>query len=105
MIGTISGTYWYDIDSYQSWETGTEVIFNSGNSYVEGRKGTIYFQEFAALDFTENEGTNGAVLLVVRGGTGRWEDATGHITLSGYFHVDPPPGEGEWKYQGEVCVP
>jgi hypothetical protein len=104
MIGTISGRYVYVGDNYQEWDPDdTEVVFNSGNSFVEGSKGTITFQEYAALDFSEYVGTNGAVLMVVTGGTGRWEGATGHIILSGYFHLDT--FQGEWKYQGEVCVP
>jgi len=104
MIGTISGTYGYDGSTYQEWDPdGSEVVFNSGSSVVEGNQGTITFQEYAALDFAEQEATNGAVLLVVTGGTGKWEGASGHIALSGYFH--PESFEGRWDYEGEVCVP
>ena len=104
MIGTISGTYWYDITTYEEWDIDdTDVIFNSGSSLVEGKRGTITFKEYAALDTAEQEGFNGAVLLVVTGGTGKWQDASGHIALSGYFHGDTT--EGKWDYQGEICVP
>ena len=64
--------------------------------------GTLYFQEYAALDFSEQQGTNGAVLVHVIGGTGAWDGATGYITLSGYFHTE---STGQWDYQGEVCLP
>jgi hypothetical protein len=105
MTGTISGTYWYDVNSYREWdpEDASRVVFNSGSSIVEGKKGTIAFQEYAALDYAELESFNGAVLLVVTGGTGRWDGASGHIALSGFFH--PESFEGEWDYQGEICVP
>ena len=104
MIGTVTGTYWYDGSTYDQWDPdGSDVIFNSGASTVEGKHGTIAFQEYAALDLAEQERTNGAVLLVVTGGTGKWDGASGHLTLSGYFHTDT--FEGVWDYQGEICTP
>ena len=104
MIGTISGVYWYDGSTYHEWDPDeSDVIFNSGDSLVEGQRGTLTFREYAALDMTEQGGPNGAVLLVITGGTGQWEGASGHIALSGYFHTDY--FEGRWDYQGEVCLP
>ena len=89
--------------TYQEWDPdGSDVIFNSGSSVVEGKHGSINFQEYAALDLASQQGTNGAVLLVVTGGTGRWEGASGHLALSGYFHGDP--FGGQWEYEGEVCL-
>ena len=59
--------------------------------------------EYAAVDFDEQLGPNGGVLVTITGGTGKWENASGHLALSGYFHTDQ--GTGEWDYQGEVCTP
>jgi hypothetical protein len=104
MIGTISGLYSYDGSTYQEWDPdGSDVIFNSGSSVVEGEHGSVTFQEYAALDKASGQSTNGAVLLVATGGTGRWEGASGHLALSGYFHGDP--FGGQWDYEGEVCLP
>ena len=104
MIGTISGAYLYDGLTYQEWDLdASDVIFNSGSSVVEGKHGSINFQEYAALDLASQHGTNGAVLLVVTGGTGRWEGASGHLALSGYFYGDP--FGGQWEYEGDVCLP
>jgi len=94
----------YDVNTYQEWNPDeSEVMFNSGSSLVEGKRGTITFKEYAALDSAEQERTNGAVLLVITGGTGQWESASGHIALSGYFHTIP--SNGQWDYQGEICLP
>jgi hypothetical protein len=103
MIGTISGDYWIDsfVGSYDP--DGTPVAFVWVTSHVDGKGGTINFNEYAAIDYDEQDGPNGAVLLFVTGGTGRWENASGHITLSGFFHTDE--STGKWDYQGEVCVP
>jgi len=103
MIGTIAGDYWIDsFDGILNPE-GTPVTFLWNTSHVEGKRGTLNFSEFAAVDFTEQQGPNGAVLLLATGGTGKWENASGHITLSGFFHTDE--STGEWDYEGEVCVP
>ena len=107
MIGTISGDYWINLqwDSYdpEPLDPDTSVMFTWTNSYVEGKKGRIEFKEYAAIDLEEQYGTNGAVLLVVTGGTGIWENASGYITLSGYYHTNEQTGV--WDYQGEVCNP
>jgi hypothetical protein len=105
MIGTITGDYFIDTEfPFPSYDPDdTAVLFMWVASHVEGPRGTIFFREYAALDLDEQVGTNGAVLLLVTGGTGQWEDASGHITLSGFFHTDE--STGEWDYQGEVCRP
>lgn len=72
-------------------------------STVTGERGSINFAEYGVLDFAEQVGTNGAALMMVQGGSGRWEQATGHVVLSGYFHTDA--SESNWDYQGEVCTP
>ena len=102
MIGTISGDYHltgflggcFDFDP---------VLYLTSQSTVEGPTGTMWFEEYAALDVAEQEGTNGAVLMKIVGGTGRWEGASGHLVLFGYFHTDAQ--SGQWQYEGEVCVP
>jgi hypothetical protein len=87
LIGTINGTHWYEITTYQEWDIDeADVIFNWGSPFVDGKRGTISFKEYAALDTAEQGGSNGAVLLVITGGTGHWQDASGHIALSGHFH-------------------
>ncbi len=105
MIGTISGDYKITGPLDQGTEAGdgSGIMFLWTTSQVDSKQGTIFFREYSALDFSEEEGPNGAVLLVADGGTGKWQDARGHITLSGFFHL----GEmvGEWTYTGEVCVP
>jgi hypothetical protein len=106
MIGTIAGDYVYEVYSgdYRLDEFPAGVMFNWGSSRIEGQRGTIYFDEFTAIDNDEQQGPNGAVLLYVSGGTGQWENATGHIALSGFWHMGPP-WDGKWDYQGEVCIP
>jgi hypothetical protein len=111
VIGTISGDYWIDFsDPGNSGTTnapfspdGTDVFLTWAPSYVEGPRGTIFLMEYGALDFAEQAGPNGGVLVIVTGGTGQWEGASGHLALSGYFHTDE--GTGVWDYQGEVCRP
>jgi hypothetical protein len=103
MIGTVTGDYWIESFGGAHNPEGEPVTFVWISSRVDGSHGTLYFKEYGALDFAEQEGTNGAVLLLVTGGTGRWENASGHMTLSGFFHTDA--STGEWDYQGEICVP
>lgn len=103
MIGTISGDYRIESFNGTSVPDDSPVTFIWASSHVDGTRGTINFREYAAIDFTEQNGPNGAVLLLVTGGTGQWENASGHIALSGYFHTDE--STGRWDYQGEVCVP
>lgn len=103
MIGTISGVYTIDSFDASYSADGGPVFFQIATSHVEGQNGTINFKEYSAIDFSEEQGLNGAVLLVVTGGTGKWENASGHIALSGFFHLSE--STGEWDYQGDVCVP
>ncbi len=103
MIGTISGDYLYDTDAGLYIPDDTGVWFMSSTSHVEGTEGTIFFNEYSAVDTDEYDGTNGAVLALVTGGTGRWENASGHVVFSGYFHMNT--WTGVWDYQGEVCFP
>ena len=105
MIGTIAGDYFIDTEfPFPSYSPDdTDVLFSWIASHVDGDRGSIFFTEYSALDFSEQAGPNGAVLLLVTGGTGRWEGARGHIALSGFFHTDEQAGE--WDYQGQVCVP
>lgn len=103
MIGGISGKYYIDFPGFCETDMVDSVSRNCNTSRVEGKNGTIYFKEYSVLDFTETLGTNGAVLMVIQGGTGAWEGASGHIVLSGYFHLSDYLGE--WQYQGEVCTP
>lgn len=103
MVGGISGDYYIDFPGFCATDTIDSVTRNCNTSRVEGKNGTIYFKEYSVLDFTETQGTNGAVLMVIQGGTGDWEGASGHIVLSGYFHLSDMLGE--WYYQGEVCTP
>ncbi len=103
MIGGISGDYWYDPVSFCYIGDNDPIYFMCGTSTVNDRQGNLYFKEYTAIDFSENFGHNGAVLIVVQGGTEGWEGATGHIILSGYFHLNV--FQGEWDYSGEVCLP
>ncbi len=103
MIGTISGDYFIDPSSGATAPDDTGVLFLWGTSHIDGEGGTIYFREYAALDLNEQQGLNGGVLVIVTGGTGQWENASGHLALSGYFHT--AESTGVWDYQGEVCVP
>jgi hypothetical protein len=80
----------------QAWCTGAY-------STVIGVNGSIDFIEYGVVDFSEQVGTNGAVLMMVNGGTGQWEGASGHVVLSGYFHTDT--NASNWRYQGDICTP
>ena len=65
MIGTIKGDYWVNLPGDFIDPDETSVVFGYGGpSYIEGKHGTIYFNEYAAIDYEEQYGTNGAVLLV-----------------------------------------
>jgi len=102
-VGTIAG-------DYDVWGPGIvepcpypDVSCTTVYSTVTGNRGSINFAEYGVVDFGEQVGTNGAVLMMVQGGTGRWEGATGHVVLSGYFHT--VGSVSNWDYQGEVCTP
>jgi len=104
VIGTLKGEYWINLPGEFIDPDETSVVFGYGGpSYIEGKHGRIYFNEYAAIDYEEQIGTNGAVLWFVTGGTGKWENASGYITLSGYYHTNEMTGV--WDYQGEVCSP
>ncbi len=103
MIGGISGDYWIDPESFCFFGDNEPIYFMCSTSTVNDRLGNLYFKEYATIDFSENVGHNGAVLIVVQGGTDGWEGATGHIILSGYFHLNV--FQGQWDYSGEVCTP
>lgn len=103
IIGTITGDYWIDSISPGYYPENTPVVFIMATSHVDGGRGTITFSGYGAIDFSEQAGPKGAVLLFVTGGRGQWENATGHITLSGCLHLDE--STDSWDYQGEVCVP
>ncbi len=110
MMGTINEAYmyapggWGTVEGYEPKEGDGLVAISRGPSQVETDGGTLYLLEYSVLDWAEQAGTNGAVLTIVVGGTGEWENATGHITYSGYFH-SAGGGTGLWDYQGEVCLP
>jgi hypothetical protein len=102
-VGTIEG-------DYDVWGPGIvepcpypDVSCTIAYSTVTGNRSSVTFTEYGVLDFAEQVATNGAVLMMVQGGTGRWDGATGHVVLSGYFHTDT--FESNWDYQGEVCTP
>ena len=104
MIGSISGTYVVTVvDAFSAGTVVPSVIFATSDSSVETKKGTIFFSETSSLDIAEQDSVNGAALLTITGGDGEWQDASGHLSLSGFFHVDS--GTGEWDYQGEICLP
>jgi hypothetical protein len=105
-IGGISGTYTITEFAYDGdcpYEPAGDVNCTVVFSTVSGNRGSIDFVEYGTLDFAEQQGTNGAVLLMPVGGTGQWEGASGHIVLSGYFHLDG--FESNWDYRGEICTP
>jgi hypothetical protein len=105
MIGTIAGDYFIDtVFPFNSHDPDdSDVLFIWLDSHVEGTRGAVFFREYSAVDLGEQLNTNGAVLSTIVRGTGQWENATGHIALSGFFHTDE--GTGEWDYQGEICTP
>ena len=100
MVGGISGDYYFEGATIEDRE---QVTLTFGTSHVDGRNGTLTMSENSVLDFAETQGYNGASLVVITGGTGEWEGASGHIILSGYFHVDD--FIGQWDYQGDLCIP
>jgi hypothetical protein len=112
MIGSLSGEYRIDWDGLWYAEMfpanpanpAPPPIFVVGlPSVVETNRGDIEFEEYSARDTEVQEGTNGVVLMIVTGGTGYWEGASGLVTMTGYWHdVD---GQGQWDYRGEVCRP
>lgn len=105
-IGGISGDYSISEIVYDGdcpFEPFGDVNCTVAFSTVAGNRGSIDFVEYGTLDFAEQQGTNGAVLLIPTGGTGKWEGASGHLVLSGYFHLEG--WESNWDYQGEICTP
>ena len=53
MIGTIKGDYWINLPGTWSDPDETSVVFAWGISYVEGKRGTIDFNEYASIDYEE----------------------------------------------------
>jgi len=104
MIGTLKGDYYVTATgSTPSSGTYPLIEFFTGDSYLETLSGNLYFFESSALDTAEQDSINGAALLTIIDGTGAYSGASGHLSLSGYFHSST--GTGEWRYVGEVCRP
>jgi hypothetical protein len=102
MIGAINGVYHFDPDQVFCYDEDFAPVRRvCAHTWVDANRGTLYFDEYSILDTAEQQGQNGAVLMVLTGGTNYWEGASGHITLSGYWHEN---GQGEWAYTGEVCT-
>ena len=102
-VGTIQGEYNILDVSVLGECPYPDVSCTIAHSTVTGNRGSISFVEYGVVDFGEQVGTNGAVLMMVQGGTGSWQGASGHVVLSGYYHADT--SESNWDYQGEVCTP
>ena len=104
MIGEITGSYTYTLkDSFPADAALTNLVYVTGTSVVETNGGTLSFFETSTQDTSERGNLNGTVLMTITGSTGKWEGATGHIVLVGFFHQDTLTGA--WSYVGKVCVP
>jgi hypothetical protein len=104
MTGSLRGDYTYSfIESHPADATLTQLLFLTGTSVVETRRGTLSFFESATQDTAEFGGVNATVLMTVTDGTGAWAGASGHIVLTGFFNSETLTGN--WTYRGEICTP
>ena len=101
-IGALKGRY----DFVVTWTADSgdptipSVLHFAGHAVVHTKDGDLRITEAGAID-TAGEGKY-ANLLTVTGGTGKWANASGQMTLIGVFNF--ATGEGEGRYSGEVCV-
>ncbi len=104
MTGSLRGDYTYTfIESHPADATLTNLLFLTGTSAVDTRRGTLSFFETATRDTAEFGGVNATVLMMVTGGTGDWAGASGHVVLTGFFNSETLTGD--WDYRGEICTP
>lgn len=104
MVGVLRGDYYVTATgSSPASSSYPSIEFFTGESRLETRRGNLYFFESSGLDTAEQDGINGAALLTIVDGDGFYSGATGHLSLSGYFHGST--GTGEWRYVGQVCRP
>ena len=104
MTGSLRGDYTFTfIESHPADATLTNLIFATGTSVVDTRRGTLSFFETSSQDTAEFGGVNATVLMTVTGGTDQWAGATGHIVLTGSYNATTLTGN--WEYQGEICTP
>ncbi len=101
MTGSIHGDYAYTFEGFLPSANNPQVLYLEGRSLVRTKRGDIRFIENSAAANGSELSTNNATLMTVQGGTGVWAGATGHIALSGFFHLSTQTGA--FDYRGEVC--
>ena len=103
MVGSINGRYEFTQGPAAGADPNATVLFGTGEARIITNKGELRWHESAALDFANEDDYSTAVLASLRGGTGAWTGATGHVIMSGFFH--PSTRTGEFDYRGEICMP
>jgi hypothetical protein len=101
MVGGINGRYEFALGPLVGVDPNGGVIFGTGDARITTDNGELRWHETSAFDPANEDDHNDAVLATIRGGTGEWAGATGHVIMSGFFHVSTLTGE--FDYRGEVC--
>jgi hypothetical protein len=103
--GDLGGGLGVHVLSVTAGTNGTTILHNH-HHWVTVQGDTIFFDDADATLFpTPISGLYAASYLkgvVIIGGTGRFENATGNLT-STYGAVDLPKGQVVLRYQGHVC--
>jgi hypothetical protein len=101
MVGGINGRYEFTLGPLVGVDPDGGVIFGTGDAKITTNDGELRWHETSAFDPAREDDYNDAVLATVRGGTGDWAGASGHVIMSGFFHISTLTGE--FDYRGEVC--
>lgn len=99
LSGSLGGTYSFVLTNALAAQDPYVMLF-VGFSTIAARKGNLYLTDAGALDTASSTVVD---LLTVSGGDRDYAGASGQIVFTGTF--DPVTGVGEFKYQGQVCVP
>jgi hypothetical protein len=109
LIGTPNGTmtyFGYDADIvFDPFGTGFPVAMGMGEERIWTQHGEIFSVTHTLFDFATSAWTE---LLIVTGGTGKYENATGRMV----FHTKLPPSRGKpisfdgpTTLVGMICTP
>jgi hypothetical protein len=102
MVGGINGTYRFTDGVVVGTDPEATVRFGSGNATIDTKMGVLRWHESSTLDYTNEDDYSTTVLATVKGGTGAWSGASGHVIMSGYFHLSTLTGQ--FDYSGTICT-
>jgi hypothetical protein len=100
-VGTFNGRYEFTFTGLLSDPSLPNVKFSTGEVRIATNHGDLLWHESSANDIVNEDDHSTSTLATIRGGTGDWAGATGHVNLSGAFHVST--FTGNFDYRGEVC--